>query len=86
MKVKGNSMQNAGIYSGDMVIADKSIKPKSGDIVIAEINNKLTIKRLLISDKKLILKPENEFYNDIIVSESDIFFIWGVVTQNIKGI
>jgi DNA polymerase V len=86
MKVRGDSMLNAGISSGDMIIADKSIKPKSGDIVIAELNGKLTIKRYFDNGKKLLLKPENEKYQNIQLTGNDSIYIWGVVTQNIKSV
>jgi len=86
MRVRGDSMINAGITSGDMVIADKSIKPVSGNIVIAELNEKLTIKRLFDNGEKTLLLPENEKYESLEISESDSFIIWGVVTQNIKNV
>jgi DNA polymerase V len=86
MKVRGDSMLNAGISSGDMLIADKSIKPKSGDIVIAELNGKLTVKRLFDNGKRILLRPENKKYKSIQVANTDNMFIWGVVTQNIRSV
>jgi len=86
MKVRGDSMLNAGISSGDLLIADKSIKPKSGDIVIAELNGKLTVKRLFDNGKRILLRPENKNYKSIQVANGDNMFIWGVVTQNIRSV
>ena len=85
MRVMGDSMKNAGINSKDLIIADRKIKSKDDDIVIAEINKKLTIKRLFQSDNCYILKPENDSYEDIFVSKNDAFSIWGVVTQVIHS-
>ena len=85
MRVLGDSMKNAGINSNDLIIADRKTKPKNNDIVIAEINKKLTIKRLFQSDNSSILKPENDSYEDIFVTKNDSFSIWGVVTQVIHS-
>lgn len=84
MRVTGFSMINAGINSGDIVVADKNLIPKSGDIVIAEINNRLTIKRLAIEDNRYVLKAENDNYKSIKINDDDTFNIWGVVRQSIQ--
>lgn len=84
MRVTGFSMINAGINSGDIVIADKNLIPKNGDIVIAEINKHLTIKRLRIEDNRYVLKAENENYKSIKINDDDTFNIWGVVRQSIQ--
>lgn len=81
VRVKGDSMVNAGIKQGDMLIVDRSIKPKSDDIVIAIVNGEFTVKRLKLKDSKVYLLPENNRYPYIKIEESDDTYIWGVVTS-----
>ena len=80
-KASGESMIGAGIYDGDILVVDKSIENKSGDIVIAFLDGEFTIKRLLInSNNSVTLMPENPKYKAIEVSFESDFLIWGVVT------
>lgn len=58
MKVSGNSMINAGIFDGDIVIVDRSIKPVNGKIVIAVIDGEMLIRRYEKTLNKLLLIPE----------------------------
>lgn len=64
LKVKGNSMKDAGILEGDMVLVDRSKSPRNGDIVIAEIDGQWTMK-FYIDGKKPHLKAANTDYKDI---------------------
>lgn len=84
IRVKGNSMINAGIRSGDMLIVDRSIDDVNGKVVVAEINNALVVKRLRLINGKTLLISENEEFNDIKLTGGDILRIWGVVTSVIK--
>lgn len=77
----GDSMLGANIKSGDVLIVDRSIEPKNGHIVIAAVDNNLTVKRLQINGEKVNLKPENEAYEPIKVGKSNSLHIWGVVTH-----
>jgi len=67
--VKGDSMINAGINDGDIAIVKQKPKPNSGEIVVALIEDEVTLKRLVRRGKKVILKPENENYPEIILSD-----------------
>jgi len=78
------SMLNAGIDINDALIVDRSIEAKHRDIVIACIDNELTVKRLIIDVKGGWLKAENDEYPDIHPAEGQQFEIWGVVTNVIK--
>ena len=78
------SMLNAGIDINDALIVDRSIEAKHRDIVIACIDNELTVKRLIVDAKGCWLKAENEGYPDIHPAEGQQFEIWGVVTNVIK--
>jgi DNA polymerase V len=83
MRVSGSSMVNAGIYDGDIVIVDRSIKPQSGRVVIAVIDGEMLIRRLDMSMNKMRLVPETAKLSPIDVSEFSDVKIWGVVTYTI---
>ena len=86
VKSQGNCMLQAGIHSGDLLIVDRSIKPKNNSIAIASIDGDLTVKRIKISGKKFLLSSDNKDYGNVkITNESDIF-IWGIVTKVIHNV
>lgn len=66
LKVKGDSMQDAGIVEGDMALVDRSKSPRHGDIVIAEVDGAWTMKRLYKKGSDVRLMPENKNYKPII--------------------
>ena len=84
MRVSGNSMINAGIFEGDIVIVDRSIKAANGKIVIAVIDGEMLIRRYQKTMNKLFLVPETPKLATIEVSEFNAFNIWGVVTCVIR--
>ena len=84
MKASGESMIEAGINDGDVLVVDRSLEPRSRDIVIAIFEGNLTVKRLIIKeDGSAILKSENPLYKNILISEYTELEIWGVVTSAI---
>ena len=85
VKVEGDSMINAGITKGDLLVVDRSAEPKNSDIVIAVLNGEFTLKRLVINDDKSItLYPENPKYKPIQITEGMDFEVWGKVIKAIK--
>ncbi len=80
----GNSMIQAGIFDGDLLVVDRSVTPVHGHIVIAVIDGELTVKRLHQRDGITMLKAENPRYRDILLKEEQELRIWGVVTATIK--
>ena len=86
MRVTGNSMINAGIHDGDVVIVDRSIKPVSGKIVIAILDGDMLIRRLEKTMNKLRLVPETPKLAAIEIAEYSDMTIWGVVTYVIHGV
>ena len=82
--VESLSMRDAGIDLQDKLIVDRSIEAKSGDIVLALIDNDFTIKRLMIDGDKRWLQAENPDYSDIHLKDGQTLLIWGVVTSVIK--
>ena len=85
LRVKGDSMINAGIKDKDLIIVDKSLIAKPGDIVIAMIDGEFTIKRLSIKNDELYLKAENHNYPDFRFKNNIDVQIWGVVIYSIHS-
>lgn len=85
-RVKGRSMQDAGIQDGDVLVVDRSLTAKNGDIAVAYLNGDFTVKRLRFSGNTCFLLPANKDFPKIEVSENDDFRIWGVVTFVIKNV
>ncbi len=82
-RVKGDSMIDAGYMPGDLLVVDKSLDPKDGDVVVAYVDGGFTIKELDLSqrDKGIVwLVPHNVAYQRIKISEEQMGVIWGVVT------
>ena len=69
LNVKGDSMKEIGIYSGDKVIIRKQDTAENGELIAALVNDSATVKRFFKRDGKFILHPENSAYDDIIVDE-----------------
>jgi DNA polymerase V len=83
----GNSMINAHIYEGDMLVLNAGIEPQDGMVVAAWLNGDLTIKRLIINrDGSIILQPENDHYPPIPITDNDDFRVLGVVTSSHRRI
>jgi len=80
VKVEGDSMINAGIQDGDILVVDKAIEPLNNKIVVANINGELTVKRLKIVGTKVYLLAENPNYKSIEINTILDFTIRGVVT------
>lgn len=83
-RVKGDSMIDAGIHDGDLLIIDKSLDPRSGDMAVCFIDGEFTIKYIKIERKAIWLIPANDEYKPIKVTEDNDFLIWGIVTYSIK--
>ncbi len=85
-RVTGNSMVDAGINDGDLLLIDKSLTPHDGDIAVCFLDGDFTVKRIALRGKQLLLKPANVEYPEIVVSEENHFIIWGVVTHIIHSL
>ena len=81
VKVKGDSMIEAGIHSGDILIVDRALEATDKKVVIAVIDGELTVKRIRIIEKKIYLLPENRDYRPTEITDEMNFEIWGVVTN-----
>lgn len=80
VRASGNSMINAGIYTGDILVVDRANTAQHNDVVIAVVNGEFTVKRLSKRNGQVILQPENPDFKPIFISPSDDFQVWGVVT------
>lgn len=80
VRVEGDSMKDAGIASGDLLVVDRSISPAHGKIVVAILDGEFTVKRLMIQRNVVFLVPENSSYSPIKVKPDSQFQVWGIVT------
>ena len=83
-RVRGESMNGVGIYDGDLLVVDRSIEPVHGQVVVAAINNDLTVKRLNKRAGEVKLLAANPEFQDITFVESDEMSVWGVVTFSLR--
>lgn len=83
-RVKGTSMQDAGISDGDILVIDKSIEPHDGATAVCYIDGEFTLKYIKIEADAVYLVPANPKFQPIKVTEENDFCIWGIVTFSIK--
>jgi DNA polymerase V len=86
IKVKGNSMIDAGINDKDVLVVDRSLEPQNNKVAICFIDGEFTVKRIQLEKDCLYLMPENPNYYPIKVTEENQLIIWGIVTYVIKKI
>tara|TARA_R110000751_G_scaffold52602_2_gene114586 strand:- start:102 stop:539 length:438 start_codon:yes stop_codon:yes gene_type:complete len=84
VRINGDSMIEAGINDGDLVVVNRALNEQHRDIVIAAINGEAVVKRLLKQNGQIILHAENPKFAPRYVMEGDELVIWGVVTHNIR--
>ena len=87
IRVQGKSMTDVGIYDGDLLVVDKSLKPKNFSTVIANVHDELVVKNFVKEkDEQFLTSGSKKIEDKIIInSESDIF-VWGVVTYVIHSV
>ena len=83
-KASGNSMINAGINDGDILVIDRSLPVTNNKIAICFVDGEFTVKRIAIQEDKILLLPENPNYKPIEISKENEFVVWGIVTYVIK--
>ena len=81
LRVKGDSMVNAGIHDGDIIVVDKSLTPEDRSVVVAVIDGDLTVKRLIWRNGVAELHADNPKYQPIRFKEGQELTLWGVVTS-----
>ncbi len=80
VRVEGNSMRGAGIYSGDLLVVDKSMEPKDKAIIVAIFDGDFTVKRFRKEKERVFLVAEHEDLPPVEVQKGCSFEVWGVVT------
>lgn len=80
VRVDGDSMIDAQIHTGDLLVVDRSLDPTDGRIVVAVVDGEFTVKRLVKEKGLVYLKAENRKYPPMKVTTEMDFQVWGVVT------
>ena len=81
VRVSGHSMKDAGILDGDLLVVDRGLNPKSGQIVVAILNGDLTVKRFKEDSGEVTLEANNPHYPSLFLKNEDELIVWGVVTS-----
>ncbi len=84
-KVQGESMKGTRIYSGDILIVDRSIEPAHGDIAVCVVDGEFTAKFIEKRNNGVYLVPANDEFPAMRVSENTSFQVWGIVTHVIHN-
>lgn len=85
VRAQGDSMIDAGIFNGDILVVDRSLTAKHGDIIIACVFGEMTVKTLELTPK-VTLKPKNKAYPAIPISEESGLEVFGVVTNVVRRV
>ncbi len=80
VRARGESMIDAGIRSGDILVVDRSLEAADGSIVVASVNNEFTVKYLRTARGRASLEPANKKFKPLVFSDADELRIFGVVT------
>lgn len=83
-RIRGDSMEGAGLFDGDLIVLNRARKPVNGDIVLAVLDDEFVLKRLVRAGDRAILRAENPDYADIVVTAERRFEVWGVVVRSIR--
>ena len=85
-RMKGDAMQEAGIFDNDVLVVDRSLKLVTGKIIVAVLNGELLVRRYHKNFSSAFLIPENNRYKTINLAEFSDFMMWGVVTYTIHQV
>ena len=87
IRVQGKSMTDVGIYDGDLLVVDKSLKPKNFSTVVANVHDELVVKNFVKDKNEQFLTSSSKKIEDkIIINNDSEIFIWGVVTYVIHSV
>ncbi len=86
VRASGDSMKNAGINSGDILVVDRAVAPANNKIIVAILNGEFTVKRISKNINGLFLVPENPGFEPIEIKDEMDFEVWGVVTHVIHDL
>ena len=87
IRVQGKSMTDVGIYDGDLLVVDKSLKPKNFSTVVANVHDELVVKNFVkTKDEQFLTSGAKKIEDKIIINNESDIFIWGVVTYVIHSV
>ena len=87
IRVQGKSMTDVGIYDGDLLVVDKSLKPKNFSIVVANVHDELVVKNFVKEkDEQFLTSSSKKIEDKIIINNDSEISIWGVVTYVIHSV
>ena len=85
-RVSGDSMIEAGLEDGDLLVIDRSMNPENGKIAVCLVDGEFTVKRIKKVKKKFYLMAENKKYKPIEVTDENELIVWGIVEYVIKKV
>lgn len=85
-RVEGDSMEEAGIFDGDIMVIDRSVEPRDGDVAVCRVGGEYTVKYVELHSDHAILIPANPAYRPMRADAADGFGIWGIVTYVIHKV
>ena len=83
-RVVGDSMIDAGVDEGDILVIDKALEPRDGDMAVCFVDGDFTLIFLHMNEERIVLNPANTIYPEIEITDGVDFKLWGVVTYIIK--
>ena len=86
VRVQGESMIAAGIYPDDVLVVDRSLRARHGDIIIASLESEMTVKQLHLTPLPVRLLPRNSAYQPITVEGDMVMEVFGVVTNVVRSL
>ena len=87
IRVQGKSMTDVGIYDGDLLVVDKSLKPKNFSTVVANVHDELVVKNFVkTKDEQFLTSGSKKIEDKIIINNESDILIWGVVTYVIHSV
>ncbi|MBK1887775.1 translesion error-prone DNA polymerase V autoproteolytic subunit [Marinobacter sp. DY40_1A1] len=86
VRVQGESMVDAGIYPGDVLVVDRSLRAAHGDIIIASLESEMTVKQLHLTPPPVLLLPRNSAYTPITIEGDMVMEVFGVVTNVVRSL
>lgn len=86
VRVQGESMVDAGIYPGDVLVVDRSLRATHGDIIIASLESEMTVKQLHLSPLPVLLLPRNPAYQPTTIEGDMVMEVFGVVTNVVRSL
>ncbi len=84
VRVAGDSMEGVGIFSGDILVVDRSIRPRHGSIVVAAVYGEMVVKQVQLQADRLALTSAKEGYDPIVIVNGEDCVVWGVVVGSVR--